>query len=116
MDKSLRGKVAIVGVADTEVGVLPGRTPMELGVEAALAAIADAGLEKNDVDGEMIEDNDSMPELEDDDIMSELSELSELEDDDIMSELDEDDNTQIGVEINIIKYSTTTDKLMNQNN
>ena len=51
LDKSLRGKVAIVGVADTEVGVLPGRTPMELGVEAALAAIADAGLEKNDVDG-----------------------------------------------------------------
>ncbi len=51
MDKSLRGKVAIVGAADTEVGVLPGRTPMELGVEAALAAIADAGLQKNDVDG-----------------------------------------------------------------
>jgi acetyl-CoA acetyltransferase len=51
MDKSLRGKVAIVGAADTEVGVLPGRTPMELGVEAALAAIADAGLEKIDVDG-----------------------------------------------------------------
>ena len=51
LDKSLRGKVAIVGVADTEVGVLPGRTPMEMGVEAALAAIADAGLEKNDVDG-----------------------------------------------------------------
>ena len=50
-DKSLRGKVAIVGVADTEVGVLPGRTPMEMGVEAALAAIADAGLEKNDIDG-----------------------------------------------------------------
>ena len=51
LDKSLRGKVAIVGVADTEVGVLPGRTPMEMGVEAALAAIADAGLEKNDIDG-----------------------------------------------------------------
>lgn len=51
MDKSLRGKVAIVGAADTEVGVLPGRTPMELGVEAALAAIADAGLQKSDVDG-----------------------------------------------------------------
>lgn len=31
LDKSLRGKVAIVGVADTEVGVLPGRTPMEMG-------------------------------------------------------------------------------------
>ena len=51
MDKSLRGKVAIVGAADTEGGVLPGRTPMELGVEAALAAIADAGLEKDDIDG-----------------------------------------------------------------
>ncbi|MDC0068863.1 thiolase family protein [Gammaproteobacteria bacterium] len=51
MDKSLRGKVAIVGAADTEVGVLPGRTPMELGVEAALAAIADTGLKKSDVDG-----------------------------------------------------------------
>tara|TARA_B110000503_G_scaffold49725_1_gene80705 strand:- start:414 stop:1589 length:1176 start_codon:yes stop_codon:yes gene_type:complete len=51
LDKSLRGKVAIVGVADTEVGVLPGRTPMEMGVEAALAAIADAGLGKGDIDG-----------------------------------------------------------------
>ena len=50
-DKNLRGKVAIVGAADTKVGVLPGRTPMELGVEAALAAIADAGLKKTDIDG-----------------------------------------------------------------
>jgi acetyl-CoA acetyltransferase len=49
--KALRGKVAIVGAADTEVGVLPGRTPMELCVEAALKAIADAGLKKSDVDG-----------------------------------------------------------------
>jgi acetyl-CoA acetyltransferase len=49
--KSLRGKVAIVGAADTEVGVLPGRTPMELCVEAALGAIADTGLDKSQVDG-----------------------------------------------------------------
>ena len=49
--KSFGGKVAIVGAADTEVGVIPGRTPMELGVEAALAAIADAGLKKRDIDG-----------------------------------------------------------------
>ena len=47
----LRGKVAIVGAADTAVGVLPGRTPMELCVDAALQAIADAGLDKSDVDG-----------------------------------------------------------------
>ena len=37
---SLRGKVALVGAADTAVGVVPGRTPMELCVEAALKAIA----------------------------------------------------------------------------
>lgn len=50
-NKALRGKVAIVGAADTEVGVLPGRTPMELCVEAGLKAIADAGLKKSDIDG-----------------------------------------------------------------
>ena len=48
---SLKGQVAIVGVADTAVGIVPNKTPMELCVEAALAAIADAGLGKDDVDG-----------------------------------------------------------------
>lgn len=43
--------MAIVGAADTAVGALPGRTPMELCVEAALAAIEDAGLATADVDG-----------------------------------------------------------------
>jgi acetyl-CoA acetyltransferase len=43
--------VAIVGAADTAVGVLPGRTPMELCAEAAMAAIADAGLDRSRVDG-----------------------------------------------------------------
>ena len=47
----LRGKVAIVGAFDTEVGVLPGRTPMELCVEASLGAIADAGIKPSEVDG-----------------------------------------------------------------
>lgn len=51
MTLSLRGKVALVGAADTDVGTLPGRSPMELCAEAALAAIADAGLNKSDVDG-----------------------------------------------------------------
>jgi acetyl-CoA acetyltransferase len=49
--RNLRGKVAIVGIADTKVGKLPGRTPIELCVEAALNAISDAGLKKSDVDG-----------------------------------------------------------------
>lgn len=43
--------MAIVGAADTAVGVVPGRTPMELCVEAALAALDDAGLASSDVDG-----------------------------------------------------------------
>ncbi len=47
----LRGKVAIVGAADTAVGKLPDRDPMQLRVEAARAALADAGLGKDDVDG-----------------------------------------------------------------
>ncbi|MEM9760527.1 MAG: thiolase family protein, partial [Pseudomonadota bacterium] len=48
---SLRGKVALVGAADTAVGSLPDRSPMELCVEAALSAIEDAGLTLEDVDG-----------------------------------------------------------------
>ena len=51
MIDSLRGKVAIVGAADTEVGIVPGKTPMELCVEAALAAMDDAGIDKTQVDG-----------------------------------------------------------------
>ncbi len=48
---SLRGKLAIVGAADTSVGVVPGRTPTELCIDAALKAIADAGIDKSQVDG-----------------------------------------------------------------
>ncbi|MFK7977836.1 MAG: thiolase family protein, partial [Halioglobus sp.] len=50
-DHPLRGKVAIAGIADTEVGSLPGRTPMELCVEAARGAVKEAGLQMSDVDG-----------------------------------------------------------------
>ncbi len=51
MGDSLRGKLAIVGAFDTEVGVVPGKTPTELCVKAALGAIADAGIDKSRVDG-----------------------------------------------------------------
>ncbi len=43
--------LAIVGAADTQVGVVPGRSPTELCVDAALRALADAGLDKSQVDG-----------------------------------------------------------------
>ncbi len=49
--QSLRGCLAIVGAADTEVGVIPGKSPTELCVEAALGALSDAGLDKNQIDG-----------------------------------------------------------------
>ncbi|MGI9285102.1 MAG: thiolase C-terminal domain-containing protein [Pseudomonadales bacterium] len=48
---SLRGKVAIVGAADTEVGVVPNLGATELCVDAACRVLADAGIAKQDVDG-----------------------------------------------------------------
>jgi acetyl-CoA acetyltransferase len=48
---SLRGKVAIVGVADTEVGVVPHLSATQLYVKAAKLALEDAGITKDQVDG-----------------------------------------------------------------
>ena len=48
----LRGAVAVVGVAESRLGeVGPGVTPLELIAEAMAAALDDAGLRKDDVDG-----------------------------------------------------------------
>lgn len=47
----LRGQTAIVGVGNTAQGTLPGRSANEIAVEAIQEALADAGLDKNDVDG-----------------------------------------------------------------
>jgi len=48
---SLRGKVAIVGAADTEVGVVPQLSATQLYVKGAKLALEDAGITKADVDG-----------------------------------------------------------------
>ncbi|WP_158734750.1 thiolase family protein [Alteribacillus sp. YIM 98480] len=48
---SLNGKVAIVGAADTEVGVVPHMGATQLCVDAALRALDDAGIDKEQVDG-----------------------------------------------------------------
>ncbi len=48
---NVRGCAAIVGIADTPVGKLPDRTATDLCVDAALNAVADAGLTLEDVDG-----------------------------------------------------------------
>lgn len=48
---TLRGAAAVVGIGTAGCGEAPGRTATELMAEAALAAIADAGLTLADVDG-----------------------------------------------------------------
>jgi acetyl-CoA acetyltransferase len=47
----LRGKYAIVGIGETALGKLPGRSTLSLHLEAIAAALADAGLRNSDVDG-----------------------------------------------------------------
>ena len=48
---SLYKSAAIAGVAESRLGVVPDATVLELQAEATVAALADAGLEKSDVDG-----------------------------------------------------------------
>lgn len=48
---SLRGRAAIVGVAESRLGKVPDATVIDLQAEAAAAALADAGLGIGDVDG-----------------------------------------------------------------
>ncbi|SNT76633.1 thiolase [Paracoccus seriniphilus] len=50
-DRSLRGKSAIVGMATAGVGEAPGFSAMELLGQAAAAAVANAGLKMQDIDG-----------------------------------------------------------------
>jgi acetyl-CoA acetyltransferase len=48
---SLRGKVAIVGAADTDVGIVPDMGATQLCIDAARRALSDAGIGKEQVDG-----------------------------------------------------------------
>ncbi len=51
MMNTMRGSTAIVGVGQAGIGEAPGRTDMEIMVEAAQKAVADAGLSMRDIDG-----------------------------------------------------------------
>ena len=52
MTDSLRYKVAIVGAAETtELGILPNMSTTQLHVDAAVNAIKDCGIDKNQIDG-----------------------------------------------------------------
>lgn len=48
---SLYRSAAIAGVAESRLGIVPNATVLELQAEAAVAALAEAGLEKSEVDG-----------------------------------------------------------------
>ncbi|HYF20940.1 MAG TPA: thiolase family protein [Ramlibacter sp.] len=48
---SLRNKVAIVGVGESDIGKVPNQTGLGLNVQAARRAIVDAGLKPSDIDG-----------------------------------------------------------------
>lgn len=49
--ETLRGKVAIIGAGDSEVGVVPHRSATQLCIDAALKAMDDAGITKDEIDG-----------------------------------------------------------------
>lgn len=51
---SLKRACAIAGVAESRLGVVPDSTVLTLQAEALVAALADAGLEKSDVDGLLV--------------------------------------------------------------
>ncbi|TQF27606.1 hypothetical protein UNPF46_30265 [Bradyrhizobium sp. UNPF46] len=51
MNRSASGKVAIVGVGESEIGKVPGMTGLGLNAQAAKRALDDAGLKVSDIDG-----------------------------------------------------------------
>lgn len=59
---SLSDKVAVVGVGATQQGKLPGRSSLDLGLEALRLAIEDAGLKKGDIDGVLTMPGTTSPE------------------------------------------------------
>ncbi|TAJ46933.1 MAG: thiolase family protein [Herbiconiux sp.] len=48
------GRAAILGVADSALGKLPDRTPLDIAAEVALAACADAGIALDRIDGVLV--------------------------------------------------------------
>ncbi|ARU03930.1 thiolase [Comamonas serinivorans] len=64
MNPSLSRSVAIVGVAESDLGKVPGKSALELQGQAALLALADAGLKLADVDGVFAHTDDRFSSLQ----------------------------------------------------
>ena len=63
-NRFLSGKTAIAGLGATEFSKNSGRSEIQLGVEAITAALADAGLGVDEVDGLATYTMDNNPEIE----------------------------------------------------
>jgi 3-oxoacyl-[acyl-carrier-protein] synthase III len=48
---------SIIGVGESDVGIVPGRSNIQLCAEAAREALRDCGLEKSDIDGVLVSDS-----------------------------------------------------------
>ncbi|AEB82577.1 acetyl-CoA acetyltransferase [Alicycliphilus denitrificans] len=64
MNPSLSKSVAIVGVAESDLGKVPGKSALELQAQAAMLALADAGLKLADVDGVFAHTDDRFSSLQ----------------------------------------------------
>ena len=51
MNEILERRACVTGIGQSDVGRRLGRDPLELTLDACLAAIEDAGLERGDIDG-----------------------------------------------------------------
>src|SRR5690606_9197161 len=64
MNEALRRKAAIVGIGATEFSANSGRSEQRLAAEAVLAALEDAGLTPDDVDGIVNSDFDATNQID----------------------------------------------------
>jgi len=64
MKQTLSRSVAIGGVAESDLGKVPGKTALELQAQAAIAALRDAGLGLQDVDGVFAHTDDRFSSLQ----------------------------------------------------
>ena len=51
MARAPRDKIAIVGVAESDFGTVPDKTVHELHAQAAVRAVEDAGIDRDEIDG-----------------------------------------------------------------
>ncbi len=63
-ERSLAGRAAIAGIGATDFSKASGRTELHLACEAVAAAIADAGVRPNEVDGIVAFSYDTAPDIE----------------------------------------------------